>query len=137
MRNKLELKYMIDTCICVYAMNGRAKVLAEWNSHAPEEMCISVMTYAELRFGMEHSRRKEENLKKLQQFLTNVKILDFDAGAAEEYARVRNVLQGAGTPIGDHDAMIAAHANSLDLTLVTANVREFARVPGLEVADWT
>ncbi len=135
-KNKVALKYMIDTCICIYAMNGRMGVMDEWLNHEQGEICISMMTYAELRFGIEKSKRREENLAKLQEFLEGVRILDFDGLAADEYAKVRRYLSEKGEPIGDRDMMIAAHANSLDLTLVTHNVREFARVPGLEVADW-
>lgn len=131
-----KLRYMIDTCVCIYAMNGRERVLAEWSVHEPAEICISLTTYMELRFGVEHSERREENLQKLERFLENVQILMPDMAVADEFAKIRNVLQRAGTPISYPDMLIAAHANSRDLTLVTHNVREFARVPGLEVADW-
>ncbi len=136
MGSKVEPRYMLDTCICIYAMKGNKKVIDEWTKHEPEEICISLVTYGELRFGVENSSRREENLAKLQRFLEGVRILELDAATMDEYARLRAALKRQGTPIGDHDVLIAAQANSLDLTLVTHNVREFVRVPGLEVADW-
>lgn len=132
-----KLRYMLDTNMVIYTMNGRSeKAFFEMTRHDREEICISSMTYAELCFGAEGSSRREESMKRLEKFLEGIEIVEFGAEAAGEYGRIRQYLKQKGTPIGDHDMLIAAHANSLDLTLVTHNVREFARVPGLEVVDW-
>lgn len=133
-----KLRYMLDTNVVIYIMNGRSdRAFFEMTRHDRGEICIPAMAYAELCFGAEGSNRKEESIRCLEKFLEGVEIVDFDAKAAKEYGRIRQFLKRQGTPIGDHDALIAAQANSLDLTLVTRNVRELSRVPGLEVADWT
>lgn len=132
-----SLRYMLDTCICVYVTKKRSGVVEEWMKHDSGELCISAITYAELYYGIEGSDRREESIAKLNELLEGITILDFGKEAAVEYGRIRQFLRRQGTPIGDRDMMIAAHANSLDLTLVTHNVREFTRVPGLEVVDWT
>lgn len=133
-----KLRYMLDTNMVIYIMNGRSdRAFFEMTRHDREEICIPAMVYAELRFGVESSNKREESIRCLEKFLEGITILDFDVEAAKEYGRLRAVLKRRGTPIGDHDMLIAAQANSLDLTLVTHNVKEFARVPGLEVADWT
>lgn len=130
-------RYMLDTNMVIYIMNGRSeKAFFEMTRHDRGEICISSIVYAELCFGAEGSSRREESAKRLEKFLEGIEVVEFDAKAAGEYGRVRQYLKQKGTPIGDHDILIGAHANSMDLTLVTHNVREFARVPGLEVADW-
>lgn len=136
MENK-ALKYMLDTCICVYVTKRRSRVIKEWIKHDPSELCISAITYAELYYGVEGNDRREESIANLHELLDGIQILDFDAEAAKEFGRIRQFLRRRGTPIGERDTLIAAHANSRDLTLVTHNVREFVRVPGLEIADWT
>lgn len=133
-----RLRYMLDTNMIIYILNGRSdRAFFEMTRHDREEICISVVTYAELRFGIEGSSRREEAARRLEKFLEGIAILDFDVVAAKEYGRIRQYLKQRGEPIGDCDMLISAQANSMDLTLVTHNVREFARVPGLEVADWT
>lgn len=132
-----KLRYMLDTNVIIDTLNGRSKrAFFEITKHDKEELCISVVTYAELYFGIEGSNQREKSAECLEKFLEGIEVLDFDARAAREYGRVRQTLRRRSTPIGEHDMMIAAHANSKDLTLVTHNVREFARVPELEVADW-
>lgn len=133
-----KLRYMLDTNAIIDTLNGRSeRVFFEITRHDREELCVSSIAYAELYFGIEGSNKKEESIKCLEKFLDGIEVLDFDAEAAKEYGRVRQFLRRRGTPISDRDMLIAAHANSRDLTLVTHNVREFARVPGLEVADWS
>lgn len=133
-----RLRYMLDTNVIIDTLNGRSKrAFFEITRHDREELCISAVAYAELYFGIEGSNQKEKSAECLEKLLEGIEVLGFGAEAAREYGRVRQFLRKRGTPIGDHDILIAAHANSLDLTLVTHNVREFARVPGLEVADWT
>jgi tRNA(fMet)-specific endonuclease VapC len=98
---------------------------------------ISVITVAELSYGAEKSQRPEENLRALEQFLLPFVVVDFGSAAASAYRRVRAHLERRGTPIGSMDVLIAAHALSLEATIVTNNGREFQRVPGLSVEDWS
>ena len=95
------------------------------------------MTAAELYYGAEKSSRPEQNLEALGTFLLPLEILAFGPVGAAAYGRVRAALERLGTPIGPLDTLIAAHALGLGVTLVTNNVREFSRVPGLEIEDWT
>ena len=90
----------------------------------------------ELEFGIAKSQRPEANRAALALLLANLQVVDFNAGVAVHYGRIRAVLEAAGTPIGPNDLLIAAHALSLGATLVTDNLREFARVPGLAVENW-
>jgi tRNA(fMet)-specific endonuclease VapC len=105
--------------------------------HDPDEMCISSITYAELMHGVEKSQAVEKNRIAISLFLSPLTILDFDADAAEEYGKVRTDLEQKGTPIGPMDMLIAGHAKSKGLVVVTNNTREFIRVGGLRLEDWT
>jgi tRNA(fMet)-specific endonuclease VapC len=98
---------------------------------------ISAVTYAELRYGVENSARSAENLPVLERFVLPLEILTFDTEAARHYGRIRAVLKRAETPIDGNDLLIAAHALSLGVTLVTNNLREFSRVPGLHTEQWS
>ena len=101
------------------------------------EVGVSSVTVAELRYGAEKSSRPEQNLEALGRFLLPLEVLVFGEEAAAAYGQVRAGLERAGTPIGPLDTLIAAHAVSVSVTLVTNNTREFRRVPGLEIEDWT
>lgn len=103
----------------------------------PGEIGISAITAAELRFGVEKSQQQTQNLQALELFLLPLAIIEFDEGAATVYGRLRTQLEAAGTPIGSLDTLIAAHALHLGVPLVTNNVREFERVAGLAVENWT
>jgi len=131
------VKLLLDTDICIYALNRRIPgPLERLRSYALGDVGISAITYAELRFGVENSARAEENLERLEHFLLPLEIVPFDADAGRWYGRVRNQLKRAGLPIGGNDLLIAAHAVSLGVTLVTNNVREFERVKSLHVERW-
>ena len=131
------MKYMLDTNICIYAIKNKPeKVFAELQKTAPEDICISSVTYAELIYGVEKSKAVEKNKLALSLLLANISIESFDVNAAEEYGKIRAVLEKSGTPIGPLDMMIAAHAKSLKLTIVTNNVKEFSRVTGLRIVNW-
>ena len=131
------MKIFLDTDICIYAINRkRPAVLARVRDYRIGAVGISSITYAVLRFGVENSGRIEENLARLERVLLPLEIVPFDAEAARQYGRLRTELKGAGCPIGSNDLLIAAHALSLDVTLVTNNVREFTRVSGLRVEQW-
>lgn len=132
----MSLRYMLDTNICVRVLKAdvSATLVGRFNRHA-EQLCISSIVLAELHFGAENSRRVAENLIGIEHFVARLSaVLDFDAAAAADFGRVRVALRK--TPIGPLDTLIAAHARSRDLVVVTANVREFERVPGLLVEDW-
>jgi tRNA(fMet)-specific endonuclease VapC len=95
------------------------------------------ITVAELEYGVHRSQHQAQNQQALVQFLVPLAILDFDYDAAVAYGHIRGYLEALGTPIGSLDTLIAAHALSQQLTLITSNPREFARVPGLTIEDWS
>jgi len=129
---------LLDTNICIYAINRRSPgTLAPLRAFQAGDVGISAVTYAELRFGVENSARSDSNLVALERFLLPLEILAFDAEAARHCGRVRAILKRAGTPIGGNDLLIAAHALSVGATLVTNNAREFNRVRGLHVEQWS
>ncbi len=129
---------LLDTNTCIYLIKQHLpEVLRKFNEYVVGDIGISSVTAAELHFGVQKSQRPEENRRALEQFLLPLTVADFDENAAAAYGHVRAQLEKQGTPIGPLDTLIAAHAFSLDLTLVTNNVREFERVPGLEVENWT
>ena len=100
------------------------------------ELCVSSITYAELVYGAKHSSNVEKNIQAVQLLLSGIYILPFDAAAAWEAGDIMAYLAGIGQPIGDRDALIAAHARSLSTILVTHNTGEFSRVPNLKMEDW-
>ncbi|MBR4570661.1 MAG: type II toxin-antitoxin system VapC family toxin [Candidatus Riflebacteria bacterium] len=132
------MKYMLDTNICIFIIKHKPdKVINKFLKLKSNDICISSITFAELSYGVEKSQAKTKNRIALTLFLSNIEIMPFDSQAAEEYGIVRTELEKAGQPIGPLDTQIAAHARSLDLTLVTNNTREFKRVSKLTVEDWT
>lgn len=132
------MKYMLDTNICIYAIKHKPpEVIKNFLKHDPDDMCISAITYGELMHGVEKSQAVERNRIALTLFLSSISILPFDYYAAEEYGKIRADLEHKGTPIGPMDMLIAGHARSERLILVTNNTREFLRVEGLDVVDWT
>jgi len=131
------MTYMLDTNICIYAMKKRPeKVLQRLKEELNSGICISSITLAELEYGMKHSSDPVRNEQALLRFLAPLSILPFGAAAASEYGAVRAYLQSQGTPIGPLDMLIAAHAKAENMVLVTNNVREFERVPDLEIENW-
>lgn len=131
------MKYMLDTNICIYAIKHKPpEVIRNFLRHAPDDMCISSVTYGELMHGVEKSQAAERNRLAITLFLAAISILPFDYHAAEEYGRIRAKLESRGTPIGPMDMLIAGHAKSNGLILVTNNTREFLRVDGLQIEDW-
>ena len=129
--------YMLDTNICIYAIKHKPeKVFLKLQETDPEDVCISSITYAELVHGVEKSASVERNRVALLLLLSNIEIKDFDVKAADEYGKIRADLEKKGTPLGPLDMMIAGHAKSLGLAVVTNNVKEFSRVNGIEVVNW-
>jgi len=130
------LIYLLDTNTCVYAIKRDLRVLRGLQEHSPDDFGISAITVAELWFGAAKSSRPRETRSSVDAFLKPFEVLPFAGDAAEEYAGIRLQLEKAGRPIGERDLLIAATAKSRRLTVVTHNVREFARVSGLKVEDW-
>jgi tRNA(fMet)-specific endonuclease VapC len=132
------VKLLLDTNICIYLIKKRpASVLRHFDAYSAGDIGISSITVAELEFGVQKSRLPSQNQEALEQFLLPLVILDFDQDAARAYGRLRAILETRGRLIGPLDMLIAAHALSRNLSLVTNNMREFSRVPGLKVLNWT
>ena len=128
--------FMLDTNICIYLINERDVVLrARFERHAPD-ICISAITYAELRYGIAHSAHMEHNAKELDAFQRDLDILPFDENAGAHYGEIRHALTQRGQPMGANDLLIAAHARSLEATVVTNDERAFRHVPDLRVENW-
>lgn len=131
------MRYMLDTNICIYAIKKKPeRVLKRLLEHDEGDVCISVVTYAELMHGVEKSQAVMRNKLALNFFLANIEILEFDTLAAEEYGSIRADLEKRGEVIGTFDMQIAGHARARGLTLVTNNAREFERVKGLKLENW-
>jgi tRNA(fMet)-specific endonuclease VapC len=131
-------RYMLDTDTCSYIMKrSNDAVLKRLRQVPVREVCISVISKSELLFGVEVSPRRQQDEVALGAFLRYVEVLDFPDDAAPHYAKIRADLRTRGTMIGSNDLLIAAHARSLGLTLVTNNTREFGRVPNLAIENWT
>lgn len=130
------MKYLLDTNTCVYALKRRGSVVDRMREHAPDDFAVPIVTVAELWFGALKSSRPEANRRSIDAFLKPFEVLPFESGAAEAYSRLRLALERAGRPIGERDLLIASIAFARRLTVVTHNVSEFGRVPGLQVEDW-
>ena len=131
------MTYMLDTNICIYAIKNKPEgVLEKLRENIDLGICISAITLAELEHGVAKSMYPEKNAMALLKVLSLINVRDFDDRAAIEYGRICAYLQKQGTPIGTMDMLIAAHAISDDLILVTNNLREFQRVPGLRLENW-
>ena len=131
------MTYMLDTNVCIYAIKNKPEqVLTRLKRNLDKGLCISAITLAELTHGVAKSAQPEKNAAALMQFLAILDVLPFDDLAADEYGDVRAYLQKRGTPIGQMDMLIAGHARAKGLVLVTNNVREFERVPNLNIENW-
>jgi len=131
-----RLRYLLDTNICIYIINRRpAEVFMHLEHLHAGEVGISSITAAELRYGVEKSG-SQRNAQALEKFLAPLDVLPFDEVAARRYGALRSGLERAGRPIGALDQLIAAHALALEVVLVSNNIREFERVPGLALENW-
>ena len=132
------LRYMLDTDICSYIMKrSNASLLKRLQKVPVSDVCLSVVTKCELLYGVEVSERRQQDEAAVNAFLSYVEVLDFPDKASPHYAQIRAHLKFMGKMIGANDLLIAAHARSLGLTLVTNNTGEFGRVPKLAVENWT
>jgi tRNA(fMet)-specific endonuclease VapC len=128
---------MLDTNICIYLIKKKPPgVLKKLAEHKISEVGISAITVAELEYGVEKSAQTDKNRDALAEFLAPFEIMPFDERASLEYGRIRAHLERKGTLIGSMDMLIAAHAQSLGVTLVTNNAKEFKRMPHLQVENW-
>lgn len=130
------LTYMLDTNICIYVMKNYPQGLQEKFNSLAEQLCISCITLGELHYGAEKSARRADNLMAIEHFVARLDVLPFDTKAAVHYGQVRAELERAGTPCGSHDMQIGGHARSEGLIVVTNNLREFNRMPGVRVENW-
>ncbi len=129
--------YMLDTNICIYIIKKKPKsVIEHLKKLKNTDLCISSITYSELLYGVEKSSDHNRNLLALTMFISNIEILPYDENASIEYGLIRGGLEKKGKTIGPLDMLIAAHAKSLNITLVTNNMKEFERVDGLKVENW-
>ena len=131
------MRYMLDTNVAIHTIRHRplevrAKFIAQQG-----RMCISTVSLMELIYGAEKSTQPDRNLRDIEGFASRLRILAYDREAAMHTGRIRAALARAGTPIGPYDQMIAGHARSRGLIVVTSNTDKFERVPGISVEDWT
>lgn len=132
------MKYLLDTNICIFVIRQKPPiVLQRFQQFLANELAISAVTLAELRYGADKSSNPAKNHLALDGFLAAIQIVDFDSQAAELYGQIRADLEKSGTPIGPLDTLIAAHALRHGVPVVTNNSAEFSRVNGLIVEDWT
>jgi tRNA(fMet)-specific endonuclease VapC len=131
------MRYLLDTNLCIYIAKQKPPGgLARLQRLRPGDVGMSVITYLELVYGAWKSQRREENLERIRELELQVPVLAMDASTGRHYGQVRAELERKGAPIGAYDRLIAAHALSLGLTLVTNNVREFRRIAQLRVENW-
>jgi tRNA(fMet)-specific endonuclease VapC len=130
------LKYLLDTNIVIYVLKRRPKeVLEIFNANA-SRMSISSITLSELIYGAEKSPNVDKNLEAVEEFISHLEVLSYDAKASQHYGQIKASLEKRGQIIGENDIHIAAHAVSQGLILVTNNLREFKRVPNLALENW-
>jgi tRNA(fMet)-specific endonuclease VapC len=131
------LNYLLDTGTCIYALKQNERVIERLLAAAREDVVVSVITEAELRTGAAKSATPSKTLHLVENFLSPITLIEFTSDDAIAYATVRAKLERAGTPIGPFDTLIAAQAVARKLTLVSNNEREFRRVSGLTVENWS
>ncbi len=130
--------FMLDTNICIFLIKRRSdELIHRMRVFRTGEIGVSVVTVAELQYGVSKSEHQERNQSALEAFLLPLDTADFSFDVTVTYGHIRAELERNGQPMGPLDTMIAAHAVSLDVPLVTNNTREFERVKGLRVEDWT
>lgn len=128
---------MLDTNICIYIIKNKPESVKErFREFEIGELCISSITVSELMYGVYKSQQIERNLQALESFLMPFEIVDYDYVASIEYGKIRASLEKKGQVIGNMDMQIAGHALALDITLVTNNTKEFARIDGLSLDNW-
>ena len=131
------MKFLIDTNICIYIMNNRPpEVIQRFKNIEIGLIGISSISVSELHYGVNKSRCIKHNLKRLEEFLNPFEILPYDENASRYYGKIRSQLEKQGNVIGPLDMLIAAHALSKDLILITNNEKEFKRIQAVKVENW-
>jgi tRNA(fMet)-specific endonuclease VapC len=129
-------KYLLDTNIVIYVLKRRPKEMLEIFNRNASRMAISSITLSELIYGAEKSPNVDKNLEAIEEFVSHLDVLPYDAKASQHYGQIKVALEKRGEIIGENDIHIAAHAISQGLILVTNNLREFKRVPNLARENW-
>ena len=130
------LKYLLDTNIVIYVLKRRPKEVLEIFNRNASRMAISSITLSELFYEAEKSSNVDKNLEAIEEFVSHLDVLPYDAKASQHYGQIKAALEKRGEIIGENDIHIAAHAISQGLILVTNNLREFKRVPNLALENW-
>lgn len=131
------MRYILDTNICIYIIKKKPiQVINKLRTFNISDMGISSITLSELEYGIAKSSRPDQNRDALNNFLAPLEIIPFDDSAASHYGEIRTYLERIGRPIGAMDMLIAAHARSLAVILVTNNSREFEKIPQLQLENW-
>lgn len=131
------MKYLIDTNICIYLMNHHPpEVLARFRNMGVGKIALSSITVSELYYGAWKSKAIQQNIRRIEEFVYPFDVLAYDEDAAKEYGKIRSSLEEQGQVIGPLDMLIAAHALSRNLILITNNTKEFERVKSLQIENW-
>ena len=130
------LRYMLDTNLCIRVLRDRSVQVRERFNQEADGLCISTIVLTELLHGAAKSARREHHRREVERFAGRLDVLGFDAAAADHAADIRADLERRGQPIGGYDLLIAGHARSRGLIVVTGNLSEFGRVDGLRCEDW-
>ncbi|OVE93468.1 VapC toxin family PIN domain ribonuclease [Agrobacterium tumefaciens] len=130
-------RFMLDTNICIFTVKNRPQQVRDAFNCSHDQFCISSVSLMELICGAEKSASPEKNLSVVEGFAARLEVLPYDELAASHTGQLRAELARSGIPIGPSDQLIAGHARSRGLVMVTNNRHEFDRLPGLRVEDWT
>ena len=130
-------RYLLDTNICIAFKKRKPGIPEKIDGLPPGQAVMSVVTWGELMLGVEKSRERERSLATLKRIRQIIHVVGADEAVGDHYGAIRGQLEQAGNPIGPNDLWIAAHARALGIPVVTNNTREFAKVSGLTVEDWT
>ena len=131
------MRFMLDTNVCIYMIKGKPpQVLSRLKDFSLGDVSVSCITVSELEYGVAKSSKPQQNRDALDAFLAPLEILPFNGEAAHRYGQIRAYLEKEGKLIGAMDMLIAAHALSASITLVTNNTKEFGRIPGLRLENW-
>lgn len=134
----MNIRYMLDTNMCIYIAKHRPpEVRARFERLKPGQLIMSAITYGELCYGASKSTQQAKALAQLQELVQDVPVAELDSRASEAYGEIRATLEKEGRLVGNNDLWIGAHALALNLTLATNNEREFKRIPGLSLENWT
>jgi tRNA(fMet)-specific endonuclease VapC len=134
----MKARYMLDTNMCIYITKHRPpEVRARFERLKPGQLVMSAITYGELSYGVSKSNHRAEAFAHLEELVQDIPVEELNSRAAEAYGEIRATLERQGRLIGNNDLWIGAHALALNLTLATNNEREFSRIPGLSLENWT